>query len=84
MKKIISAIMTMFLLSLPSNAGNIEKLLTYTMHLVKKDGKLIAMKGNIYEEITEDVRKRICCKELQYASYFIFNEIIWKNRMIIF
>ena len=29
------------------------------MHLVKKDGKLIAMKGNIDEEITEDVRKRI-------------------------
>ena len=39
--------------------ANIEKLLTYTMHLVKKDGKLIAMKGNIDEEITEDVRKRI-------------------------
>ena len=39
--------------------ANIEKLLTYTMHLVKKDGKLISMKGNIDEEITEDVRKRI-------------------------
>ena len=39
--------------------ANIEKLLTYTMRLVKKDGKLIAMKGNIDEEITEDVRKRI-------------------------
>ena len=39
--------------------ANIEKLLTYTMHLLKKDGKLIAMKGNIDEEITEDVRKRI-------------------------
>ena len=39
--------------------ANIEKLLTYTMHLVKKDGKLITMKGNIDEEITEDVRKRI-------------------------
>lgn len=39
--------------------ANIEKLLTYTMHLVKKDGKLIAMKGNIDEEITEDVRKII-------------------------
>lgn len=39
--------------------ANIEKLLTYTMHLVKTNGKLIAMKGNIDEEITEAVRKRI-------------------------
>lgn len=39
--------------------ANIEKLLKYTMHLVKNDGKLIAMKGNIEEEITEEVRKRI-------------------------
>ena len=39
--------------------ANIEKLLKYTMHLVNKDGKLIAMKGNIEEELTEEVKKKI-------------------------
>lgn len=39
--------------------ANIEKLLTYTMHLVSKDGKLIAMKGNIEEELTPKVIKQI-------------------------
>lgn len=39
--------------------ANIEKLLTYTMHLLNKEGKLIAMKGNIEEEITQEVKNRI-------------------------
>lgn len=39
--------------------ANIEKLLKYTMHLVNKNGKLIAMKGNIEEELTKDVKNRI-------------------------
>ena len=39
--------------------ANIEKLLKYTMHLVNRNGKLIAMKGNIEEELTNDVRKKI-------------------------
>ena len=39
--------------------ANIEKLQKYTMHLVNKNGKLIAMKGNIEEELTDDVRKKI-------------------------
>ena len=39
--------------------ANIEKLLKYTMHLVNKNGKLIAMKGNIDEELTEEVKKKI-------------------------
>ena len=42
--------------------ANIEKLTTYTMHLLKKDGVLIALKGNIDEELTEDVKKRITKK----------------------
>lgn len=33
--------------------ANIEKLLTYTMHLVSKDGMFIAMKGNIDDELTK-------------------------------
>lgn len=43
--------------------ANIEKLLTYTMHLVKDDGVMIAMKGNIDEELTPSVKKTI---EKQY------------------
>ena len=39
--------------------ANIEKLLGFTMHLVKKDGLFVAMKGNIEEEMTEQVISRI-------------------------
>ena len=39
--------------------ANIEKLLTYTMHLVNKNGLFIAMKGNIDEELTTEVLCKI-------------------------
>lgn len=39
--------------------ANIEKLLTYTMHLVNKDGVMIAMKGNIEDELTKEVEAKI-------------------------
>lgn len=39
--------------------ANIEKLLTYTMHLVSKDGMFIAMKGNIDDELTKSVIEKI-------------------------
>ena len=39
--------------------ANIEKLLKYTMHLVDKNGKLIAMKGNIEEELSKEKEKTI-------------------------
>lgn len=39
--------------------ANIEKLLTYTMHLVSKNGVMIAMKGNIEEELTKEVETKI-------------------------
>lgn len=39
--------------------ANIEKLLGYTMHLVNKNGVFIAMKGNIEEELTQDVENKI-------------------------
>ena len=42
--------------------ANIEKLLKYTMHLLNKDGVMIAMKGNIDEELTTDVKKTINLK----------------------
>lgn len=39
--------------------ANIEKLLGFTMHLVDKNGLFIAMKGNIEEEMTEEVINKI-------------------------
>ena len=39
--------------------ANIEKLVDYTMHLVDKDGVFVAMKGNIEEELNEDVKKKL-------------------------
>ena len=39
--------------------ANIEKLLTYTMHLVNKDGVMIAMKGNIEDELTKEEEDEI-------------------------
>ena len=39
--------------------ANIEKLLGFTMHLVNKSGIFVAMKGNIEEEITEQVVNKI-------------------------
>ncbi len=42
--------------------ANIEKLMNYTMHLVKKNGKLIAMKGDITSELTEEVKEKIIKK----------------------
>ncbi len=39
--------------------ANIEKLLNFTMHMVKKDGIFIAMKGNIEEELTKEVINKI-------------------------
>lgn len=39
--------------------ANISKLLDYTMHLVNKNGKLIALKGDIDSELTEEVQNTI-------------------------
>ena len=42
--------------------ANIEKLVTYTMHLVNKDGIFVAMKGNIDDELTAQVEKKLSKK----------------------
>ena len=39
--------------------ANIEKLVTYTMHLVKKEGIFVAMKGNVEEELTNNIQMKI-------------------------
>ncbi len=39
--------------------ANIEKLLEYTMHLVKDNGEFIAMKGNIDDELTPSILSKI-------------------------
>ena len=42
--------------------ANIEKLVDYTMHLVSKEGIFVAMKGNIEEELTEEVKRKLSKK----------------------
>ncbi len=42
--------------------ANIEKLVTYTMHLLNKEGRLVAMKGNIEEELTAKVQNKLSKK----------------------
>lgn len=39
--------------------ANIEKLVVYTMHLVNKNGKLVALKGDIDKELTDDVKRKL-------------------------
>jgi len=52
--------------------ANIEKLLKYTMHLVNKNGQMIAMKGNIEEELTKSVENKIN-KKYQIVNIEKFN-----------
>ena len=47
--------------------ANIEKLVTYTMHLLNKDGQLVAMKGNIEEELTQSVQQKLS-KKFRFLS----------------
>ncbi len=42
--------------------ANIEKLVTFTMHLVDKDGVFIAMKGNIDNELTDSIKNKLSKK----------------------
>ena len=42
--------------------ANIKKLVKYTMHLVDKNGKMIAMKGDIEKELDNDVKNNISKK----------------------
>ena len=42
--------------------ANIEKLVGYTMHLVDKNGVFIAMKGNIDDELTIEVKNKLSKK----------------------
>ena len=42
--------------------ANIEKLTKYTMHLLNKKGVLIALKGNIDEELNDEVKNKLSKK----------------------
>ena len=42
--------------------ANIEKLVKYTMHLVKKDGLFVAMKCDIEKELTKEVENKLSNK----------------------
>ncbi len=53
--------------------ANIEKLVTYTMHLVSKEGYFIAMKGNIESELSEKVKRKLNKKYkiVKIESFFL-------------
>lgn len=42
--------------------ANIEKLVKYTMHLVSPDGIFVAMKGDIDNELTEEIKNKLSKK----------------------
>lgn len=42
--------------------ANIEKLVGYTMHLVNNNGIFIAMKGNVEQELTQQVKEKLSKK----------------------
>ena len=51
--------------------ANIEKLVGYTMHLVSKNGVFVAMKGNIEEELTKEVKNKLSKKyNIQKIEHF--------------
>lgn len=52
--------------------ANIEKLVGYTMHLVSQDGLFVAMKGNIDEELTINVKNKIE-KKYKIVDIITFN-----------
>jgi len=63
--------------------ANIEKLVKYTMHLVKKDGQFVAMKGNIEKELTPLVQQKLE-KKYKFVKIEKFNlPIEESNRSLI-
>lgn len=52
--------------------ANIEKLVAYTMHLVSQDGLFVAMKGNIDEELTDNVKNKLE-KKYKIVDIITFN-----------
>ncbi len=68
--------------------ANIEKLVNYTMHLVNKNGKMIAMKGDISKELTPEVERKLTKKYeiVKINKFFLPKEesmrilIVMKNK----
>ena len=65
--------------------ANIEKLLNYTMHLVKPNGYLVAMKGNIVEELSPAVENKINKKYkiIKINKFFLPKESSHRSLVII-
>ena len=57
--------------------ANIEKLVNYTMHLVKEEGVFVAMKGDISKELTKSVEKELLKK---YQIIEINNFVLPKEK----
>ena len=65
--------------------ANIEKLVTYTMHLVKKEGFFIAMKGNLEEELSIEVEKKIIKKYkiIRIEKFYLPKENSVRNLLVL-
>ncbi len=63
--------------------ANIEKLVTYTMHLVNDNGVMIAMKGNIEEELTKEVQQKLEKKYVIKEINKFFLPIEESNRSLV-
>ncbi len=69
--------------------ANIQKLVNYTMHLVSKNGVFVAMKGNIEEELTDEVEKELSKKYqiVRIEEFLLPSEnskrslVVMKNRL---
>ena len=63
--------------------ANIEKLVTYTMHLINDNGVMIAMKGNIEEELTKEVQQKLDKKYVIKEINKFFLPIEESNRSLV-
>ena len=63
--------------------ANIEKFVTYTMHLVNDNGVMIAMKGNIEEELTKEVQQKLEKKYVIKEINKFFLPIEESNRSLV-
>ena len=65
--------------------ASLEKLIPYCIHLVKKDGKMIAMKANITDEIEKSAKvlKKYRCKIVKKEKFLLPKEESSRTLLVI-
>ena len=63
----------------------LEKLIPYCIHLVKKDGQMIAMKANITDEIEKSnkIQKKYNCKIVKQEEFLLPKEESKRTLLVI-